>query len=122
MRDGLDQQSPLTQGLPFLLFPFASPLSQDPEKLAASGLHLTVLARSDERSWLAPWSPELIQSYQQPERGDDSGSWSYDGPQDLAYFIEGTFPAVFAEGEPIPPRPGGEPSGVAGSLVLPTSH
>lgn len=98
----LNQSTALTQGLPGVFFPYASPLHHDAEKVASLGLSLKVLARSDDDSWLEGWAPNLNDDMLEPPR-DRAGEPVYAGAQDLAYLIEGVFPALHAPGTPLPP-------------------
>jgi len=93
---GLDQESPLTQGLPGLVFPFASELRVDEAALAASGLALTRLATSSE-SWLSMWRPDLDRGMLEPPAGGAKGEYL------LAALLEGSFPTAFPAGTPLPP-------------------
>jgi len=93
---GLNQESPLTQGLPGLVFPFASELRVDETALAASGLELTRLATSSE-SWLSMWRPDLDRGMLEPPVGGAKGEYL------LAALLEGSFPTAFPAGTPLPP-------------------
>ena len=97
----LSRESPLTAGLPAVVFPFASRLTHDDTKLAENGLELTVLARSTERSWLPPWGPQLQNEMINPPK-TESGEFVFQGSFDLAYLLEGQFPSSFEAGKPLP--------------------
>lgn len=99
---GLSQESPLTQGLPGLVFPFASELRFDDTALASSGLTLTRLATSSE-SWLSAWRPDLDRGMLDPPTGGAKGEFL------LAALLEGSFPTAFAAGSPLPPWAPPEP-------------
>ncbi|MCI0650266.1 MAG: GldG family protein, partial [Planctomycetes bacterium] len=98
--NGLNQQSPLTMGLGVIFFPFPSLLGYDESRTAAAGLNITVLARSDEKSWLNGWAPNLTREMTQPR--EVGGARHYSGKEDLAYLIKGTFPFSHKVGDPVP--------------------
>ncbi|MFN0059377.1 MAG: GldG family protein [Planctomycetota bacterium] len=93
---GLNDSSPLTQGVAALTFPFASPLSHDPNKVKAQGLEITVLATTSEESWLSAFSPQLTR------RMIDEPPKSQLGAYELAYLLQGNFKSLYKTGDLIP--------------------
>lgn len=94
---GIDQESPLTQGLSAVVVPFASVVRPNAERLAENGIEWTPLLSTSERSWLTAWEPMLTESMIRPP-----GVPSERGVRVLAAYLEGTFPSAFEEGSPLP--------------------
>ncbi|MFQ5653791.1 MAG: Gldg family protein [Planctomycetota bacterium] len=106
---GINQESPITQGLGAIVFPYAAPLGHDREKLDEAGLKLTVLGSTADDAWLSPWRPQPDESML---RGPEDGGGGGPGAggrrsRHLAYLLEGTCPSAFNEGDPVPPWPEG---------------
>ncbi len=100
---GLNIESPITQGLSALVFPFASAIRANPLVLEQNGITFTPLATTSDRTWLTAWRPTL-------DRGmlDPPGELAL-REQLLAAMLEGTFPTAFEAGSPMPKwSPAGE--------------
>ncbi len=94
---GINSDSPLTQQLNQLFFPYATAIDFDEKAFEASGLERTLLAETTESSWTSPSSTQLVKEmFQAPEATQSYG---------LVYLLEGTFPALYPEGSDIPSWP-----------------
>ncbi len=94
---GLNQESPLTQGLSALVFPFSSEIRPNPLVLENNGMVLTPLATTAVNSWLSPFRPQL-------QRGmvDPPGTPSARSEFIVGALLEGEFPSAFTAGDPLP--------------------
>ncbi|MCP5106430.1 MAG: hypothetical protein GY950_23805, partial [bacterium] len=86
-----------------------SPLEADKEKIEKSGLKLTELFSSSDKSWEMSGRINLMPFMIRPPQDDkDRGS------RPLAYMLEGEFPSYFAD-KPVPEKPEKEEDDAAGA-------
>lgn len=122
---GLNSDSPLTRTVRALVFPYASALSTDAERLGEQGIELVELARTSDSSWLNSWRPNVTR--EMVTEPTDPGRL---GSHLMALMLNGKLPSTFAAGDPLPPwtDPGAEggseegtetPSGDLVSVVAP---
>ncbi len=94
---GLNQESPLSQGLASLVFPFATALQPNPLVLEQNGITFTPLATTDKQAWLSHFTPTVERGMMEVP-GDPSRRKTFV----LAALLEGKFPMRFRTGDPIP--------------------
>lgn len=94
---GLSADSPLTQGLTDLVFPFASAFRPNPLVLERAGVSFTPLATTDEISWNSAFRPQLTDGMQRPPMETSRRQRFV-----VAALLEGAFPTAFPPGDPIP--------------------
>ena len=94
---GLNQESPLSQGIASLVFPFASAILPNPLVLERNEITFTPLATTDDQAWDTTFGPTVTRSMV-----DIPGDPSRRKPFVLAALLEGTFPSAYKVGDPIP--------------------
>lgn len=108
LQTGMNQQSPLTRGLPSAILPWAVAIEKDKGTLEKNGIQDTDLMKSSEKTWHANFGVSrfgggpTLQNFLKQER--DVAEDEYLGPQLLALQLEGKFPFKW-EGTEVPQWP-----------------
>ena len=95
---GLNQESPLTQGVQALIFPYAASLLPNDLTLQQNAISFTPLATTDDWSWKTTMQMQIDRSMV-----DAPGDPALRDQFILAALLEGTFPSRYRTGDPVPP-------------------
>ena len=97
--DQMFQESPIVNRIGSLFYLWGTPITLDPDQIAANGLQVTNLIESSNESWQVSWGEGPV-----PGSVFNPANQTMLGPQTLAVLAEGTFPDTFAD-QPIPAWP-----------------
>ena len=110
--DGLNDEHPITSGLPQLTVGWASPLSV----AAGDGLQATTLLSSSDRAWRS-METDVMPSVDPAGRSSLSGSGEPRERAALAVLLEGEFSSAFDAAPELPARSAGEADDSDGELT-----
>ncbi|MCK5681477.1 Gldg family protein, partial [bacterium] len=100
--ENINKDFPFIKNIKGLVMIKAAPLTLDSEKLSLSGIEVTQLFSSSERSWLMKNRIDLNPMTMQPPVDEKQFA-----KQALAYLLEGSFSSYFS-GQPLPEKPTGK--------------